>query len=179
VPAGIDVLPEQRDPVCAISNVAVMKRGQTLAKTAVCQSRHRHQEFLKSLRKIDRSVPAGLAVHIVLDNYGTHNHEAVRNWLGDRPRYPLHFTPTGPSWLNLVERFFAEITHRRIRRGTFRSVPELIAAILDYIRNRNKQPKPFLWTAKASDIIRKVRNSLGTQEAGHQRGSASDQRACE
>jgi transposase len=127
---------------------------------ADCQPRHRHQEFLKFLRKIDRSVPAGLAIHIVLDNYGTHNHEAVRNWLADRPRYHLHFTPTGASWLNLVERFFAEITHRRIRRGTFRSVPELIAAIVEYIRHRNKTPKPFSWTAKASDIIRKVRSSL-------------------
>jgi transposase len=129
---------------------------------ADCQPQHRHQEFLKFLRKIDRSVPAGPAVHIVMDNYGTHKHEAVRSWLADRPRYHLHFTPTGASWLNLVERFFAEITHRRIRRGTFRSVPELIAAILDYIRNRNKHPKPFSWTAKASDIIRKVRSSLRT-----------------
>ena len=86
----------------------------------------------------------------------------MRNWLADRPRYRCTSRRPGASWLNLVERFFAEITHRRIRRGTFRSVPELIAAILDYIRNRNKQPKPFSWTAKASDIIRKVRNSLGT-----------------
>ena len=134
---------------------------------ADCQPRHRHQEFLKFLRKIDRSVPEELAVHIVLDNYGTHAHEAVRRWLADRPRYHLHFTPTGASWLNLVERFFAEITQRRIRRGTFRSVPELVRAILDYIRNRNKQPKVFSWTAKASDILRKVRKSLSISEAGH------------
>jgi transposase len=79
----------------------------------------------------------------------------------------MHFTPTGASWLNLVERFFAEITQRRIRRGTFRSVPELIRAILDYIRDRNKQPKPFSWTAKASDIIRKVKRGLAISEAGH------------
>ena len=134
---------------------------------AECQPRHRHQEFLKFLRKIDRTVPADLAIHIVLDNYGTHNHEVVRDWLADRPRYHLHFTPTGASWINLVERFFAEITQRRIRRGTFRSVPELITAILDYIRNRNKQPKPFSWTAKASDILRKVKRSLAISEAGH------------
>jgi transposase len=134
---------------------------------ADCQPRHRHQEFLKFLRKIDRSVPEDLAIHIVLDNYGTHNHEAVRKWLAARPRYHLHFTPTSASWLNMVERFFAEITQRRIRRGTFRSVPELITAILDYVRNRNKQPKVFTWTAKASDILRKVRKSLSFSEAGH------------
>jgi len=134
---------------------------------ADCQPRHRHQEFLKFLRKIDLSVPQDLAIHIVLDNYGTHNHEAVRKWLAVRPRYHLHFTPTGASWLNMVERFFAEITQRRIRRGTFRSVPELITAILDYVRNRNKQPKVFTWTAKASDILRKVRKSLSFSEAGH------------
>lgn len=134
---------------------------------ADCQPRHRHQEFLKFLRKIDRSVPPKLDIHIVLDNYGTHNHEAVREWLADRPRYHLHFTPTGASWVNLVERFFAEITQRRIRRGTFLSVTELIQAILDYIRHRNKKPKPFSWTAKASDILRKVRKSRATSEAGH------------
>lgn len=134
---------------------------------ADCQPRHRHQEFLKFLRKIDRTVPEELAIHIVLDNYGTHNHEVVRRWLADRPRYQLHFTPTGASWINLVERFFAEITQRRIRRGTFRSVPELIAAILDYIRNRNKQPRPFSWTAKATDILRKVRKGIAVSEAGH------------
>jgi transposase len=135
--------------------------------TADCQPRHRHQEFLRFLRKIDRSVAEDLAIHIVLDNYGTHNHEAVRKWLAVRPRYHLHFTPTGASWLNMVERFFAEITQRRIRRGTFRSVPELITAILDYVRNRNKQPKVFTWTAKASNILRKVRKSLSFSEAGH------------
>ena len=110
-------------------------------------------------------MPEDLAIHIVLDNYGTHNHEAVRKWLAARPRYHLHFTPTGASWLNMVERFFAEITQRRIRRGTFRSVPELIAAILDYVRNRNEQPKVFTLTAKASDILRKVRKSLSISEA--------------
>jgi transposase len=134
---------------------------------AECQDRHRHQEFLHFLRKIERSVPKDLDIHIVLDNYGTHTHEAVREWIAARPRYHMHFTPTGASWLNLVERFFAEITQRRIRRGTFRSVPELIRAILDYIRDRNKQPKPFSWTAKASDIIRKVKRGLANSEAGH------------
>jgi transposase len=135
---------------------------------AECLPRHRHQEFIRFLRRIDRAVPKDLEIHIVLDNYGTHTHEVVRNWLDARPRYHLHFTPTSASWLNLVERFFAEITERRIRRGTFRSVLELENAVIDYIRTRNKNPKPFCWTTKASIILRKVRKiSLMTSEAGH------------
>ena len=133
---------------------------------ADCQPRHRHQEFLRFLRRIDRSVPTHLDVHIVLDNYGTHTHDAVKQWLADRPRYHLHFTPTGASWLNLVERFFSEITQRRIRRGTFKSVAALTQAITDYIRSRNKRPRPFVWTATASDIIRKVQRSRAISEAG-------------
>jgi transposase len=135
---------------------------------AECLPRHRHQEFLRFLRRIDRSVPSDLAIHIVLDNYGTHSHEAVRNWLEARPRFHLHFTPTSASWLNLVERFFAEITERRIRRGTFRSVTELEKAVIDYIRTRNKNPRPFTWTTKAPAILRKIRRvSIDTSEAGH------------
>jgi transposase len=135
---------------------------------AECLPRHRHQEFLRFLRRVDRTVAADLDVHIVLDNYGTHTHEAVRHWLEARPRYHLHFTPTSASWLNLVERFFAEITERRIRRGTFRSVPELENAVLHYIRARNKNPKPFSWTLKASTLLRKVRRaSIVNSEAGH------------
>jgi transposase len=124
---------------------------------AECQPLHRHQEFLCFLRRIDRAVSADLDIHIVLDNYGTHTHPDVKKWLEGRPRYHLHFTPASASWLNLVERFFAEITQRRIRRGTFRSVPELENAVLDYVRTRNKNPKPFAWTVKASTILRKVR----------------------
>jgi transposase len=135
---------------------------------AECLPRHRDQEFLRFLRRIDRSVPSDLAIHIVLDNYGTHSHEAVRNWLEARPRFHLHFTPTSASWLNLVERFFAEITERRIRRGTFRSVTELEKAVIDYIRTRNKNPRPFTWTTKAPAILRKIRRvSIDTSEAGH------------
>jgi len=126
---------------------------------AECQPRHRHQEFLRFLRRIDRAVSADLDIHIVLDNYGTHTHPEVKKWLDARPRYPLHFTPTSASWLNLVERFFAEITERRIRRGTFRSVPELENAVLDYVRTRNKNPNPFVWTVKASTLLRKVRRA--------------------
>jgi len=135
---------------------------------AECLPRHRHQEFLRFLRRIDRAVAPDLDIHIVLDNYGTHTHETVRKWLEARPRYHLHFTPTSASWLNLVERFFAEITERRIRRGTFHSVPELEDAVLDYIRNRNKNPRPFAWTTKASTILKKIRRvSIETSEAGH------------
>lgn len=135
---------------------------------AECLPRHRHQEFLRFLRRIDRTVPKELDVHIVLDNYGTHTHEAVRRWLEARPRYHLHFTPTSASWLNLVERFFAEITDKRIRRGTFRSVAELERAVLDYVTTRNNNPRPFCWVKKASAIIAKVRRvSLAISEAGH------------
>lgn len=132
-----------------------------------CQARHRHQEFLRFLRRIDRCVPASQQVHLILDNYGTHNHPKIQQWLAERTYYQLHFTPTGASWLNLVERFFAEITQRRIRRGTFRSVTELIRAIADYIRVRNQRPQPFTWTAPANKIVRKVRRCLRNSEAGH------------
>jgi len=135
-----------------------------------CASRHRHQEFLHFLSKLDSTIPKRRAVHLILDNYGTHTHPKVKQWLAARPRYHLHFTPTSASWLNLVERFFAEITQRRIRRGTFRSLPELIRAITTYIRERNKNPKRFVWTAPPKDIIRKVRKArrcLGNSEAGH------------
>jgi transposase len=132
-----------------------------------CKPRHRHGEFLEFLQQIDRSVPANKEVHLILDNYGTHSHAKVREWLEERPRYHLHFTPTGASWLNLVERFFSEITERRIRRGTFHSVPELIRAILDYVRDRNRKPKPFVWVATASQILSKVKRCLGNLKTGH------------
>jgi transposase len=132
-----------------------------------CSPRHRHQEFLKFLKKLDETVVNGQPLHLILDNYGTHKHPAVKAWLADRPNYHLHFTPTSSSWLNLVERFFAEITQRRIRRGTFPSVSALIKAITDYIRHRNKKPKPFIWIASADQIIRKVRRCLAISEAAH------------
>jgi len=132
-----------------------------------CSPRHRHQEFLKFLKKLDDSVVNGQELHLVLDNYGTHKHPVVKAWLSERPNYHLHFTPTGSSWLNLVERFFAEITQRRIRRGTFSSVPALVKAITDYIRDRNQNPRPFTWVASADQIIRKVRRCLAISEAAH------------
>jgi len=121
-----------------------------------CQPRHRHQEFLLFLERIDQSIEPKLDVHLVLDNYGTHKHPEVKRWLAARPRYHVHFTPTSSSWLNQIERWFAEITRKRIRRGTFRSVRELTKAIHDYIRIYNNNPRPFQWVASASRIIRKV-----------------------
>ena len=128
-----------------------------------CQPRHRHQQFLRFLNRIDESVQAGLDIHLVLDNYGTHKHPEVK-WLAERPRYYVHFTPTSSSWLNQVERWFAEITRKRIRRGTFRRVCEL--AIDDYIRAYNNNPRPFHWVASASRIIRKVNKYRRTSETG-------------
>jgi transposase len=121
-----------------------------------CYPRHRNEEFLKFLRQIDRETPAGLDLHLVLDNYGTHNHENVHQWLEKHPRFHLHFTPTSSSWLNLVERWFGEITRKRIRRGSFKSVPELIEAIQEFIRINNQKPKPFVWTKKVEQILEKV-----------------------
>jgi transposase len=122
-----------------------------------CQSRHRHQEFLLFLDKIDASVQPKLEIHIILDNYGTHKHPSVKKWFSGHPRYHVHFTPTGASWLNQIERWFAEITRKRIRRGTFRSVRELVQAIQEYIRENNKHPRPFQWTARGDTILRKVK----------------------
>jgi transposase len=132
-----------------------------------CQQRHRHQEFLRFLDKIDAATPAGLAVHLILDNYGTHKHPEVKKWFAAHPRYRVHFTPTSASWLNQVERWFAEITRKRIRRGTFRSVRDLEKAIADYIRDHNNDPQPFQWVTTANKIIAKVRKYKRTSETGH------------
>lgn len=131
-----------------------------------CQPRHRHQEFLRFLAKIDAAIPVGMPVHLILDNYGTHKHPEVKAWFADHPRYQVHFTPTSASWLNQVERWFAEITRKRIRRGTFRSVRELEKAIRDYIRAHNKAPRPFQWVATANKIVAKVRKYKRTLETG-------------
>ena len=130
-----------------------------------CRPRHRHQEFLRFLERIDQSIDPDLNVHLVLDNYGTHKHPEVKKWLAARPRYHAHFTPTGSSWLNQIERWFAEITRKRIRRGTFRSVRELTKAIHEYIRIYNRHPCPFQWVASASRIIRKVNRYRRTCES--------------
>jgi transposase len=121
-----------------------------------CQRRHRHIEWLRFLRLIDRQTPADRALHLVCDNYATHKHPAVQRWLKRHPRFHIHFTPTSASWLNMVERFFRDISTERLERGVFRSVPELVAAIEHYIAVHNQRPKPFIWTAKANDILQKV-----------------------
>jgi transposase len=124
-----------------------------------CLPRHRAKEFLKFLRKIDQETLPYLDLHLILDNYATHKTPAVQRWLKRHPRFKLHFTPTSSSWLNLVERLFAEITRQRIRRGVFHSVSELEAAILKWINHRNAHPKPFIWTATAKSIILKRRRA--------------------
>lgn len=122
-----------------------------------CMDKHRHEEFLKFLRTIDGEVPKTLAVHMILDNYATHKHPAVKSWLAAHPRFHLHFTPTSSSWLNLVERWFRELTDKALRRGVFHSVPDLIASIEKYMDAHNQNPKPFVWTATAESILTKVR----------------------
>jgi transposase/transcriptional regulator with XRE-family HTH domain len=121
-----------------------------------CQDRHRHQEWLKFLQLIDEQTPADRDLHLILDNYATHKHPKVQKWLAKHPRFHLHFTPTSASWLNMVERFFRDLTVNRLRRGVFHSVPELVSALEKYIVQHNKEPKPFIWTATAKDILAKV-----------------------
>ncbi len=132
-----------------------------------CMPKHRHQEFLHFIRRVERTVPAGLAVHVILDNYQTHKHPAVAQWLGHHPRVHFHFTPTSSSWLNLVERFFAELTERQLRRLAVTSVAELEAAILAYIDRRNTAPTPFVWTARVTHILAKVRKAQATLATLH------------
>ena len=127
--------------------------GQVIAQ---CQQRHRHIEWLKFLRKIDRETPKDKALHLIADHYATHKHPTVQDWLAKHPRIEMHFTPTSASWLNMVERFFRDITTERLRRGVFTSVPELIKAINEYITHHNTNPKPFIWTKSARDILQKV-----------------------
>jgi len=132
-----------------------------------CLPRHRHQEFLKFLRRIDRETPAGLDLHLIVDNYSTHKHARVRAWIAKHPRFHLHFTPTSCSWLNLVERWFRELTIKRLRRGDFHSVADLIAAIQDYLAHHNDQPTPFIWTASAETILAKVARCNAIFETPH------------
>jgi transposase len=126
---------------------------------SACMDRHRHQEWIKFLKVIDQQTPAQLDLHLIVDNYATHKHAKVLAWLKRHPRFHMHFTPTSSSWLNMVERWFGEITDKRIRRGVFRSVAELIDAIESYIAQHNRDPKPFVWTARAEKILAKVRRA--------------------
>jgi transposase len=139
-----------------------------------CAQRHRHIEWLDFLRQINREAPQHMQLHLICDNYATHKHPKVTEWIAKHPRFHMHFTPTSASWLNMVERFFRDITVNRLRNGVFRSVPELIAAIKAYIAAHNKNPKPFVWTAKANDILAKViranRHLLSSRQHRRQRG---------
>ena len=121
-----------------------------------CKRRHRHQEFLQFLNHIDHNVPEDLEIHLIVDNYSTHKHNKVKRWLAKRPRYHVHFTPTYASWLNQVEIWFYIITQKAIRRGTFRSVRELIDRIQTFADNYNETSKPIVWTATAESILRKI-----------------------
>lgn len=145
----------------AALNVAT---GETIHE---CMPRHRHQEFLKFLRKVERSVEPGLEIHVILDNYATHKHETVRRWLKRIKRVHLHFVPTGASWLNMVERLFSELTEKQLKRLAVNSVAELELVVMRYLDNRNTQPKPFIWTKSAAEIIAKIERGLRTLESVH------------
>jgi len=127
-----------------------------------CMPRHRHQEWIKFLELIDRKTPGELDLHLIVDNYSTHKHEKVKRWLKRHPRFHMHFIPTSSSWLNMIERWFRDITDKRIRRSAFTSVPQLIAAITAYIDQHNENPKAFVWTAKVEDILEKIRRARNT-----------------
>lgn len=124
-----------------------------------CMNRHRHQEWITFLKLIDQQTPPEVDLHLIVDNYCTHKHPKVQAWLKRHPRFHMHFTPTSSSWLNLVERWFREITDKRIRQGVFKSVTQLITAIEDYIARHNENPRSFTWTAKTEDILAKVRRA--------------------
>jgi transposase len=134
---------------------------------SMCDERHRHQEWLKFLRAIDDVTPTEKEIHLIADNYATHKHAKVQKWLARHPRFHVYFTPTSSSWLNMVERFFRDLTQKRLRRGVFRDVEELITAIGKYIDQHNQKPKPFIWTAKAADILEKVKRARATLDNRH------------
>lgn len=140
----------------AAVNVA---RGKVIG---VCQPKHRHQEWIKFLKLIDAETPPELDLHLIVDNYATHKHPKVNAWLRRHSRFHVHFIPTSSSWLNLVERWFRTITDKRIRRGTFQNVNQLIAAIQEFIRNHNENSKPFVWTAQTETILAKVARARAT-----------------
>jgi transposase len=132
-----------------------------------CMSRHRHQEFIRFLDTVEAQVPKRKAIHAIVDNYATHKHPQVREWLARHPRWTFHFTPTSASWLNAVEGFFAKLTRRRLKRGVFHSVAELQDAIQRFIDDTNQQPKPFVWTAKPRKILAAVKRGRQVLESIH------------
>jgi transposase len=135
-----------------------------------CMPRHTHEEWIKFLKLIDKSVPASKQIHLIADNLQTHKHPKTKRWLSRHPRFHVHFTPTSSSWLNMVERFFRDLTENAIRRGTFKSVGDLVDAIGDYLSKYNEEPKPFVWTAKASDILAKVMRARVALKKAQQTG---------
>ncbi len=143
----------ERHGIASLFAALDIASGKVIGK---CYAQHRHQEFLRFLRLLDGQVPARLDVHLVLDNYGTHKHPRVRRWLAQHPRYHLHFTPTGASWLNQVERWFATLTQKQIRRGSFSSVRDLILKINRYLELYNDNPRPFTWTKSADEIFETI-----------------------
>ena len=151
--AGTMTHDDKRNGTTALFAALDVLKGEVIGR---CMPKHRHREFRKFLQAIDRATPRNLDIHGIADNYATHKHPNVKNWLAKHPRFHLHFIPTSSSWLNLVERWFGKITADRIRRGVFTSVADLEKAIHDYIERHNADPKPFVWTKSASDIILKV-----------------------
>lgn len=136
--------------------------GKLISRT---ERRHTHVEWLRFLRQIDRETPRGLTVHVIADNYATHKHKRVKAWLGKHPRFQMHFTPTSSSWLNLVERFFGELTADCIRDGSFQSVRELVEAIVDYLAARNESPKRYVWKAQGEEILKKIQRAKQALES--------------
>lgn len=132
-----------------------------------CLPKHRHQEFIAFMALVDGSTPARRDLHLILDNYGTHKHPEVRAWFAAHPRFHLHFIPTSSSWLNLVERWFADLTRKRIRRGTFKNIAQLIKAIKAYLRDNNRDPRAFVWTATPAKILRKISHCKEALETAH------------
>ena len=132
-----------------------------------CMPRHRHQEFIRFLKKIDEETPSELDLHLIVDNYGTHKHPRVKSWIKRHPRFHLHFTPTSSSWLNLIERWFRELTDKRLRRGSFASVSSLIAAVEEYLSNHNQNPRVFIWSAPVDKILTKISKCKEALDALH------------
>ena len=141
-----------------------VKTGQVIGE---CRARHRAKEFISFLKKIDTAVDKVLDLHLIVDNYGTHKHPRVKSWLRRHPRFHLHFIPTSSSWLNLVERWFRELTDKRIRRGSFHNLPALIRAINDYLDNHNQNPKVFVWSASVEQLMAKIAKCKEALDALH------------
>src|SRR3954462_3577641 len=171
------VLPRQSRMPCRGPHSIYKRHGTTTLFAALnvlegkvigqCMARHRHQEFIRFLNKINRETPAPRELHLIVDNYATHKHPKVRAWLERHPRFHFHFTPTSASWLNAVEGFFAKLTRQRLKRGVFRGIVDLQAAINRYLAETNNTPKPFIWTADPDAIIEKVRRGKQALESIH------------